>query len=92
MIRLALSQLLSAGPLNASGFTYDCRSLYSLQTQLGRAEQGRNRPLTIPTEGFLLETIDKMASKKTKPIVEIAIQKIIFFMMLQYSILFLIAY
>jgi hypothetical protein len=92
MVRLALSQLLSALPLNASGLTYDGRSLFSLQTQLGRVEQGRSRPFTNPTEGFLLETIDKMARKRIKPIVGIVAQKIIFFMLLQCNILFLIAH
>jgi len=61
MICLALSQLLFAAPENASGFTYEGKSLSLLETQFDRSGQGRNRPLIKPIEGFCLEIIDKMA-------------------------------
>ena len=61
MICLALSQLLFAAPENASGFTYEGKSLSLLQTQFGRSGQGRHRPLIKPIEGFCVEIIDKMA-------------------------------
>ena len=92
MIRLALSQSLCGDPTAVSGFTYEGRSLSSLQTQFGLAEQGRKRPATIPTDGLLLEIIDKMLSKQTRLTEGIAIHIIIFFILLQRSFLFLISH